>query len=63
MQLILVIYLSCKEGNGAICNATRGIIGGDNVCWWNQDDIEYVTIASEGNAVDFGNLTCTDGAG
>ena len=27
-----------------------------------SDDIEYVTIASEGNAVDFGNLTSIDGA-
>ena len=31
----------------------------EDICWWNTintDTIDYVTIASEGDAIDFGDL-------
>jgi hypothetical protein len=39
---------------------TRGIMGGGNTT---TDTIDYITIASTGNATDFGNLTVARGNG
>ena len=41
----------------AVSNGTRGVFaGGDEVCHAYLINAEYVTIASTGNAVDFGDL-------
>ena len=37
-------------------NATRGLTGGGETSGGASDVIDYVTIASTGNALDFGNL-------
>ena len=45
-----------KEGNGALSSSTRAIsFGGDNV-GSGTNVIEYMTIASESNGIDFGDL-------
>ena len=52
-----------KAGLAAFSSSTRGVIGGgaiygpDAPAYTPYDTIEYVTIASTGNAQDFGNLT------
>ena len=45
-------------GNHAIANTTRGVwTGGYNSSSYSQNVMDYITIASTGNATDFGNLT------
>ena len=45
-----------KYGGSAMSNSTRGAIaGGWKTSTGNQFDIEYITIASEGNAIDWGD--------
>ena len=44
-----------REGTGAASNATRGLWGGGEN-GGDSDVIDYVTIASTGNATDFGDL-------
>ena len=52
-----------KAGLAAFSSSTRGVVGGgaiygpDAPAYTPYDTIEYVTIASTGNAQDFGNLT------
>ena len=52
-----------KGGHAAFSNSTRGVVGGgaiygpDAPAYTLYDTIEYVTIASTGNAQDFGDLT------
>ena len=52
-----------KHGQAAFCNSTRGVIGGgavwgpDTPQYTYYDNIEYVTMSSFGNALDFGDLT------
>jgi len=43
-------------GNAGLGNATRGLVGGGFAPSY-HDVIEYITIASEGDSIDFGNLT------
>ena len=45
------------RGNDLESQATRGISGGGQTAPANTDIIQYVTIASAGNAQDFGDLT------
>ena len=54
-----LLYGSPQSGTnqaGATSNATRGIIGGGDT-GANRDVIQYITIASQGVATDFGDLT------
>ena len=50
-----------KNGLAAFSSSTRGVVGGGaiyaNSAYTLIDTIEYVTIASTGNAQDFGDLT------
>ena len=51
-----------KDGVGPIGNATRGLFGGGGTNSPgtpspSRDDIDYITVATTGNAADFGNLT------
>ena len=48
--------LTARYGRMAANNTTRGIFAGGYV-GGAKDDIEYITIASTGNATDFGDLT------
>ena len=47
-----------EVSNGIICSPTRGIFaGGANPAGSRVNIVEYITIASTGNATDFGDLT------
>ena len=47
-----------RQGTSVSCTQTRGIIGGGNSPGSNYYNIiEYITMSSEGNGVDFGDLT------
>jgi hypothetical protein len=46
-----------RQGTSVSCTQTRGIIGGGNSPGSTFNVIEYVTMSSEGNGVDFGDLT------
>ena len=46
-----------SNANGACGSSTRGLFGGGFSAPTKRDTIDYVTIASAGNAIDFGNLT------
>ena len=53
---------SRNSAPAAVSNGTRGLIGGGAYAagggsGWTQEVIDYITIASTGNATDFGNLT------
>jgi hypothetical protein len=47
------------EGTAACSSSTRGVFGGSYGP--NSNVISYVTIASTGNAIDFGDLTIVGG--
>ena len=55
MLLTLGILHAATRLNAAHSSATRGVVGGGIVSS-RTDTIDYITIASEGNASDFGNL-------
>ena len=55
MQLILVICLITQYEGAATASRTRGVFGGGEEP--RLKCINYVTIASTGNATDFGDLT------
>ncbi len=48
-----------RVANSACSNATRGLLGGGYDGSSNVNDIEYFTMASNGNAKQFGDLTTT----
>ena len=48
--------LTARYGRTSVNNTTRGVFAGGYV-GGAKDDIEYITIASTGNATDFGDLT------
>jgi hypothetical protein len=54
-----------SQGIGGFANQTRGVFtGGYNIPGGRQDVMQYVTILSQGNTVDFGNLSAaTSGPG
>ena len=43
-----------KTDNAGVQTSTRGVMGGGST---NKNNIDYVTIATLGNATDFGDLT------
>ena len=45
---------TAKNLTAGLANSTRGVIGGGSV---NTNEIDFITIASAGNATDFGNLS------
>ena len=47
-----------RNGTGALSNATRGVWGGGETPS-SVDTMDYVTLATLGNAIDFGNSTWT----
>ena len=51
-----------KTNGGGTSNSVRGVIGGGTGGTY-VDTIEYVTLASEGNGTEFGNLTTPGGFG
>ena len=47
---------------GSVCSSTRGVIGGGEGSPADSDVIDYITIASTGNAQDFGDMiTASEG--
>ena len=46
----------------AVASSTRGVFAGGRIPSNRTDVIDYVTIATTSNALDFGNLTGTRGA-
>ena len=52
-----------REAPGAMSSATRGVVGGGEGSSSYQNVIDYITIASTGNATDFGDLTGSRGYG
>ena len=46
-----------RRSQGSASSTTRGVVGGGNANPANSDVIDYITIASTGDATDFGNLT------
>ena len=54
MHKILVMHSVARDDPDACANQTRMCIGGG---YSTKNDIEFITIASTGNGVDFGDLT------
>ena len=46
-----------REYTGSVSSPTRGVIAGGNNPSAPDDVMDYITITSTGNAVDFGDLT------
>ena len=51
---------TCHGGTGS-SSTTRGLVSGMETPGGNSDDIDYIEIAHNGNAADFGNLTAARG--
>ena len=50
-------YMTLAKGTTAQANRGRGLLGGSNDGSPFSDNIQYINIQSQGNSVDFGNLT------
>lgn len=57
----LIFSPSNDMANGAVCSSTRGVFAGGYNAGVLQNIIQYITIASTGNATDFGDLTAASG--
>ena len=52
-------YMTLPKGDTAQRGRGRGVIGAGYVAPARVDTIDYITIQSDGNAIDFGDLTTT----
>ena len=50
-------YMTLPKGTTTQSNRGRGLLGGSNDGSPFSDNIQYINIQSQGNSVDFGNLT------
>ena len=50
-----MIAVTETSKSGVVSSATRGVFGTSNPA--RNDDIEYVTISTTGDSIDFGDLT------
>ena len=50
-------YMTLPKGTTTQSNKGRGLLGGSNDGSPYSDNIQYINIQSQGNSVDFGNLT------